>query len=125
MAFVVEYVKSLLQRDLVTELENVKINIVAKIKQVPYLSQSKLYEHLTVLKTVRRDLLVERDIPDGCSGKAIALRYDYHILYYLLENESPQKTTMSENTILKENLSSLDSSSAVYENRFLVRLKGA
>ena len=36
----------------------------------------------------------------------------------------PQKTTMSENTILKENLSSLDSSSAVYENRFLVRLKG-
>ena len=55
--------KSLLQRDLVTELENVKTNIVAKIKQVPYLSQSKLYEHL-----------VERDIPDGCSGKAIALR---------------------------------------------------
>ena len=44
------------------------------MKQVPYLSQSKLYEHLTVLKTVRRDLLVERDIPDGCSGKAIALR---------------------------------------------------
>ena len=27
-------------------------------------------EHLTV----RRDLLVERDIPDGCSGKAIVLR---------------------------------------------------
>ena len=41
---------------------------------MPYLSQSKLYEHLTVLKTVRGDLLVERDIPDGCSGKAIALR---------------------------------------------------
>ena len=61
MAFTVEHVKSLLQRDLVTELEKVKINIVAKIKQVPYLSQSKLYEHLTVLKTVRRDLLVERD----------------------------------------------------------------
>ena len=66
--------KSLLQFDLVTELENVKINILAKIKQAPYLSQSKLYEHLTVLKTVRRDLLVENDIPDGCSGKAIALR---------------------------------------------------
>ena len=47
---------------------------MAKIKQFPYLSQSKLYEHLTVLKTVHRDLLVERDIPDGCSGKAIALR---------------------------------------------------
>ena len=54
MAFTVEHVKSLLQRDLVTELEKAKINIVAKIKQVPYLSQSKLYEHLTVLKTVLR-----------------------------------------------------------------------
>ena len=74
MAFTVEHVKSLLQRDLVTELEKAKINIVAKIKQVPYISQSKLYEHLTVLKTVRTDLLVERDIPDGCSGKTIALR---------------------------------------------------
>ena len=76
MAFTVKHVKSLLQLDLVTELEKAKINIVAKINQVPYLSQSKLYEHLTfnVLKTVRRDLLVERDIPDSCSGKAIVLR---------------------------------------------------
>ena len=74
IAFTVEHVKSLLQRDLVTELEKARINIAAKIKQVPYISQSKLYEHLTVLKTVRRDLLVERDITDGCSGKAIALR---------------------------------------------------
>ena len=77
MAFTVEHVKSLLQRDLVTELEKVKINMIAKIKQFPYLSQSKLYEHLTVLKFLkleRRDFLVERDIPDGCSGKAIALR---------------------------------------------------
>ena len=74
MAFTVEHVKSLLQRDLVTELEEVKINIIAKIKQFPYLSQSKLYEYLTVLKTVRRDLLVKRNIPDGCNGKATALR---------------------------------------------------
>ena len=65
---------SLLNRDLVTELAKAKINVIAKIKQVPYLSQSKLYEHLTVLKTVRRDLLVERDILDGYSGKPIALR---------------------------------------------------
>ena len=50
MAFTIEHVKSLLQRDLVTALEKAKINIIAKIKQVPYLSQSKLYEHLTVLK---------------------------------------------------------------------------
>ena len=74
MAFSVEHVKSLLHRDLVTELEKAKVNIVAKIKQVPYISQSNLCEHLTVLKTVRTDLLVERDIPDGCCGKAIALR---------------------------------------------------
>ena len=74
MAFTVEHVKCLLQRDLVTELEKVKINIIAKIKQFPYLNQNKLYEHLTVLKTVRRDLLVERDILDSCSGKATALR---------------------------------------------------
>ena len=73
MAFTVEQVKSLLQRELVTELEKVKINIIGKIKQFPYLSQSKLYEHLTVLKTFRRDLLVERDIPDDCSGETIAM----------------------------------------------------
>ena len=39
------------------------------IKQFPYLSQ--LFEHLTVLKIARRDLLVERDIPDGCSGRPL------------------------------------------------------
>ena len=74
MAFTVEHVKSLLQSDLVTELEKVKANIIAKIKQFLYFSLSKPYEHLTVLKTVCRDLLVERDMPDGCRGKAIALR---------------------------------------------------
>ena len=71
MAFTVEHVKSLLQRHLVTELEKAKINIIAKIKQVPYLSQSKFYEHLTVLKTVRRDLLVERDITDVVVGRPL------------------------------------------------------
>ena len=61
MMLIVEHVKILLQCDLVTELEKLKMNIIVEIKQFPYLSQSKLYEHLTVLKTVRRDLLVERD----------------------------------------------------------------
>ena len=42
MAFTVEDVKSLLERDFVTELEKVKANIIAKIKQFPYVSQSKL-----------------------------------------------------------------------------------
>ena len=71
MAFTIEHMKSLLQRDLVTELEKAKTNIAAKIKQVPYLSQSKFYEHLAVLKTVRRDLLVERDIPDVVVGRPL------------------------------------------------------
>ena len=62
MAFTVEHVESLLQRDLIAELEKVK-RYNSKIKQFPYLSQSKLYEHY--------DLLVERD---GSSEKAITLR---------------------------------------------------
>ena len=74
MVSTVERMKRLLQRDLVTELERVKINKIAKIKQYPYLSQRKVYRHLTVLKTVRGDLLVERDILDGCSEKTITLR---------------------------------------------------
>ena len=74
MGLTVEHVKTLLQRDLVTEFEKVKINIFAKIKQFPYLSQIQVSEHLTVLETVRRDLLVERDIPDGFSGTGNALR---------------------------------------------------
>ena len=73
MAITFEQVKSLLQRDLATELKKVKANVIVKIKQFPYFSHNELYEHLTVLKTHRRDLLVERDIPDGCSEKAIAL----------------------------------------------------
>ena len=44
------------------------------LSQIATLSQSKLYEHLTVLKTVCRDLLVERDILDGCCGKAVTVR---------------------------------------------------
>ena len=74
MAITVEQVKSLLQRDLVTELEKVKANMIVKIKQFLYFSQSKLHEHFTVLKTLSRDLLLERGIADDCSGKAIALR---------------------------------------------------
>ena len=50
MAFTVEQVKSLLQRDLVDELEKVKANIIAKRKQYLYFSQSKLYEHFNTFK---------------------------------------------------------------------------
>ena len=74
MTFTVDHVKILLQRDLVTELEKVKVNILAKIRQFPYLSHGKLYKHLTVLKIVRWDLLVKREMPGGCSEKVIAFR---------------------------------------------------
>ena len=74
--------KSFLQRGLIKNMEKVKANIIAKIKQFPYISQSKLYEDLTVLKTVRRYFSVERDIPHGCRRKAIALTYDYHVVFY-------------------------------------------
>ena len=71
MAITAEQVKSLLQSDLVTELEKVKTNLIVKIKQ------------FTVLKTLSRDLLLECGIPDGCSGKAghcIEVRLSYCIL---------------------------------------------
>ena len=56
MVLTVEDAKSLLQRDLVTELEKLKANIIANCqeRQFPYFSQSKLYEDLIVLKAVRR-----------------------------------------------------------------------
>ena len=65
MVLTVEHAKILRQHDLVTELEKVRANVTAKIKQFTYFSGSKLYEHLTGLKTIPRDLLVRRDIPDG------------------------------------------------------------
>ena len=74
MAFTVEHVKSLLQLNLVTELEKATANIIGKIKQFSYFSLCKLFEHLTVVKILCRDLLVERDIPDGCWRKIITLR---------------------------------------------------
>ena len=37
-----------------TDLEKVKANIIAKIKQFLYFSQSNICEDLAVLKTVRR-----------------------------------------------------------------------
>ena len=76
MVFKVEHVKSLLHCDLVTEFKKVKVNIIVKKKLFSYFSQSKLYEHLLVLKSVRRDLLVEGNIPGERS-----LREDYHILF--------------------------------------------
>lgn len=56
MAFRVEHRKRLLQFDVLTELKNVKANMIAKVKKFPYLCQSTLYDSLTLLKLIHRDL---------------------------------------------------------------------
>ena len=58
MVFTVERVKSLLSVIWWLNRKKVKANIIAKIKQFPYFSQSKLYQQVTVLNPVRRDFLV-------------------------------------------------------------------
>ena len=74
MAFIVEHVKSLLQRDLLTEFGKSKDKYNCQVKAVPLPKSASFLNILTVFKTVCRYLLVERDIPDGCSGKALVLR---------------------------------------------------
>ena len=83
VSFTVKQVKSLLQHDLVTDLEKIKANIIAKIKQLSLFSQSKLYEHLTVSKTVHRDWLVKRDITDNLVGKSLH-QGKVVILYFII-----------------------------------------
>ena len=60
MTFTVKDMKNLLQLDLVTELEKLNINIIAKIKQLFY----KLFVETCSWKVMA--------VPDGCSGKANA-----------------------------------------------------
>ena len=79
VSLTVKQVKSLLQRDLVTDLAN----IIAKIKQLTLFSQSKLYEHLTVSKTVHREWLVKRDITDNLVGKSLH-QGKVIILYFII-----------------------------------------
>ena len=70
MAFTVEHVK-LITPWLSRWIGKGKDKIAKIMLKFPYLGQGKLYEYLTVLKTVVWDLQVERDIPDGCSEKAM------------------------------------------------------
>ena len=76
MAFSLDHVKALLETDSVMELKTIQSLTVGKFKKPPLLSQWRLYELLTITKTVKRDIMLERDVPAEHSN-AIALRYAF------------------------------------------------
>ena len=73
MAFSLDHVKNLLESNSVYELRNAESVICDRLKKSPRVTQTKLYESLTVTKTVKREILVERDVPDAIEN-AVALR---------------------------------------------------
>ena len=73
MAFTLDYVKNMLKSNSVYELRNVESVICDRLKISPRVTQTKLNECLTVTKTVKREILVERDIPDVLEN-AVALK---------------------------------------------------
>ena len=70
MAFTFDQVKNLLESNLVYELRNVESVICDRLKKSPRVTQTKLYESLTVTKTVNSEILVKRDIPDVIENAA-------------------------------------------------------
>ena len=76
MAFSLDHVKALLETDSVMELKSTQPMIVDKFKRPPLLSQGILYELLTVTKTVKREIMLERDVPAEY-GNAVALSYAF------------------------------------------------
>ena len=65
MAFSLDHVKALLETDSVMELKSI-------------LSQGRLYELLTITKTVKREIMLERDVPAE-HGNAVVLWYALYI----------------------------------------------
>ena len=63
-----DHVKSLLKSNSVYESV-----IRDRFKKAPRVTQTRLYESLTVTKTVKRKILVERDLPNATEN-AVALR---------------------------------------------------
>ena len=68
MEFALENVKTFLEKDLTNELKNVRAELFNQIKLPLVLGKGKLYDLLTIVKTVRRDISVERDVPDHVSN---------------------------------------------------------
>ena len=73
MAFTLDHVKSLLKSNSVYELRNAESVICDRFKKPPRVTQTKLYESLTVTKIVKREILIKRDLPDAIENAA-ALR---------------------------------------------------
>ena len=73
MVFTLDHVKNLLESNSIYELRNVESVICDRFKKSPRVTQTKLCKSLTVTKTVKREILVERDIPD-VTENAFALR---------------------------------------------------
>ena len=68
MEFALENVKTFLEKDLTNELKNVRAELFKQIKLPLVLGKGKLCDLLTIAKTVRRDISVERDAPDHVSN---------------------------------------------------------
>ena len=75
MVFSLDHVKTLLETDSVMELKNIQSMIVAKFKRPSLLSQGRLYKLLTTIGTVKREMMLERDVTAEHSN-AVALRYE-------------------------------------------------
>ena len=73
MAFTLDHVKSLLKSNSVYQLRNAELVICDRFEKIPRVTQTKLYESLIVTKTVKREILVERDLPNA-KENAVALR---------------------------------------------------
>ena len=73
MAFTLDHVKTLLKSNSVYELRNAESVICDRFNKTPRVTQTKLCEFLTVTKTVKREILVEQDLPKAAEN-AVALR---------------------------------------------------
>ena len=73
MAFTLDHVKNLLESNSVYELRNSEPAICDTLKKSPRVTRTKLYESLTLTKTVKREILLERDVPDAIEN-AVSLR---------------------------------------------------
>ena len=73
MALTLDHVKNVLESNSVYELRNAESVICDRLKKSPWVTQTKLCESLTVTKTVRREILVEQDVPNVIEN-AVALR---------------------------------------------------
>ena len=74
MAFSLDQVKALLETDSVMELKSIQPMIVGKFKRSPLLYLGRLYKHLITTKRVKREIMLQRDVPTE-HGNAVALSY--------------------------------------------------